>query len=74
MKFLIPFKYISRFSVHPCDQEDKGGCEQVCTKNDDLAVCGCNQGYKVSTTDPKKCTASKSKTFSKFLIISIYNV
>ena len=48
------------FSVHPCDQEDKGGCEHLCTKKDDLAVCVCNKGYKVSTTDPKKCEKGKS--------------
>ena len=44
--------------VHPCDQENKGGCEQLCTKKDDQAVCGCNEGYRVAT-DPKKCEKSK---------------
>ena len=46
--------------MHPCDLKDKGGCEQVCTKKDDQAVCGCNEGFKVSTTDPKKCEKGKS--------------
>ena len=45
--------------IHSCDLKDKAGCEQVCTKKDDLAVCGCNDGFKVSTTDPKKCEKSK---------------
>ena len=34
----------------------KGGCEHVCTNNGTEAVCSCNEGYKVSTEDDKKCT------------------
>ena len=45
--------------VHPCDKPTKGGCEQVCDKKGDEALCGCKEGYKVSAEDKSKCTKSK---------------
>ena len=44
------------FSVHPCDQPDKAGCEQVCNKEGDEGKCDCNEGYK---PNGKKCEKSK---------------
>ena len=41
--------------MHPCDKDDKAGCEQVCNKKGDEALCGCEEGYKVSEDDANKC-------------------
>ena len=52
-KIIIYIKFIS--AVHPCDQASKGGCDDTCTKNGDLAVCSCTKtGYKLHT-DEKTC-------------------
>lgn len=51
LTILIPL-----FSVHPCDQPDKGGCEQICNKKGDEGQCGCNEGYKL--VDGKTCEKS----------------
>ena len=29
------------FSVHPCDKDTKGGCQQTCNKDGDKAKCSC---------------------------------
>ena len=29
------------FPVHPCDQPSRGGCNQVCNKAGDVAICSC---------------------------------
>ena len=45
------------FSVHPCDQPGKGGCEQICNKKGDEGQCGCNEGFKL--IDGKTCEKSR---------------
>ena len=46
---------ITLLIVHPCDQGDKGGCEDVCNINGDQAVCSCSKpGYQLHS-DGKKC-------------------
>ena len=41
--------------VHPCDKETKGGCDQICNKDGDDAVCACNEpDYKLAE-DGKSC-------------------
>ena len=50
--------FISK-KIHPCDESDRGGCDHVCNKDRDDAVCSCNRGYKVSNRDPKKCRKLK---------------
>ena len=42
-------------SVHPCDMDNSGGCDQICTKKGHEAVCSCKNGFQVSKTDAKKC-------------------
>ena len=48
--------------AHPCDKtsvgKKNGGCDQKCTKNDVVAVCSCNEGYKLAE-DKKTCIKSK---------------
>ena len=37
--------------VHPCDEANNGGCDQVngvCIKNGEVAVCSCNPGYLIT--------------------------
>ena len=46
-------------SVHPCDKDDKGGCEQVCEKKGEEAVCKCNEGFKPTEEDANKCEEGK---------------
>ena len=47
--------YNSLLIVHPCDQPDKGGCNQTCTKNGNKAVCSCSSpGFKLNS-DGKSC-------------------
>ena len=46
---------ICLLSVHPCDKETKGGCDQICNKDGDDAVCSCNEpDYKLGE-DGKSC-------------------
>ena len=45
--------------MHPCDKAEKGGCEQICNKKGEKALCGCNDGFKVSTEDSTQCVPSK---------------
>ena len=59
----IKFSYLIFSVIHPCDQEEKGGCEQICAKNGAVAQCSCNEGFKTSTTDPKKCEESKAPVY-----------
>ena len=43
------------FTVHPCDQASKGGCEDTCTKNGDKAECSCSKpGFELNS-DKKSC-------------------
>ena len=44
----------SLLSVHPCERQDNGGCQQKCTKIGSLGVCACNEGYKINE-DKKTC-------------------
>ena len=41
-------------AVHPCDNDDKNGCEQTCTKKGEEAVCECGPGF-ILNVDGKKC-------------------
>jgi len=41
--------------VHPCDQSNKGGCDDSCTKNGDEAVCRCSQPNFQLHSDGKTC-------------------
>jgi len=41
--------------VHPCDVGN-GGCEQVCVKDGDNAVCFCEEGFELAPDD-KSCIA-----------------
>ena len=54
------------YLVHPCDDEDYGGCSQVCKKNGTEAVCECNAGFKVDPNNPKECTRGKN-------VITVYD-
>ena len=42
-------------SVHPCDKTNKAGCEQLCKKKGDEAVCKCKPGFKLAK-NRKNCT------------------
>ena len=41
-------------SVHPCDEEDNGGCEETCVKKGMTAECTCPKGYTLAE-DKKAC-------------------
>ena len=43
------------FSVHPCDKENKGGCDQTCNKEDEKAVCSCAAPEFKLGEDGKSC-------------------
>ena len=43
--------------VHPCDRPDKGGCEDICNKVEELAVCTCSEGFEL--TDQNTCEPSE---------------
>ena len=45
--------------VHPCDKEDKAGCEQVCEKKGTEAVCKCTEGFELEA-DGKFCKEGES--------------
>ena len=45
------------FTVHPCDKETKGGCDQVCNKDGEKAKCGCNEGFRL--VDETTCEKSE---------------
>ena len=53
--FLIFF-----YTVHPCDKENKGGCEQVCNKDGKKPKCSCTPAtdYKLND-DGVSCDPSK---------------
>ena len=44
--------------VHPCDNEDNGGCQHVCEKVALKAVCKCNKNFELAQ-DKKKCNEGK---------------
>ena len=52
-KINIYRKFIS--TVHPCDQANKGGCNDTCTKNGDQADCSCTKTGHILHTDGKNC-------------------
>ena len=33
--------FLSLYAAHPCDQPKRGGCQHICRKNGDKAVCAC---------------------------------
>ena len=80
---LLPFKtranylplsellYDFFFTVHPCDKDTKGGCDQICNKDGDDAVCACMKGYETNDGG-KTCTKSKS-LFFEILLGSLFS-
>ena len=48
------------FLVHPCDKPNRGGCEQICKKKGDGAVCQCKAGFILSE-DGKQCDPGKER-------------
>ena len=52
--------------VHPCDRDNKGGCEQVCEKDGAKAKCGCKEGFEI-TDDGITCKKGKFNTFRRFI-------
>ena len=44
--------------VHPCDEEEKGGCEDICEKKGAKASCKCRAGYALEE-DGKSCEKGK---------------
>ena len=45
------------FPVHPCDKEH-GGCEQICQKKGNEALCKCRPGFLLAE-DGKRCNPGK---------------
>ena len=43
------------FSVHPCDKDTKGGCDQTCNKDGDKAKCSCTPVDFKLGEDGKSC-------------------
>ena len=54
-RFILFLTYPLHFIVHPCDQEENGGCEHLCEKVGSKAVCKCNKNFKLDK-DGKNCT------------------
>lgn len=50
-------------SVHPCDDEEYGGCSHICEKDGDEAVCKCPPLMKLIKPDNKKCEPGRSRIF-----------
>ena len=50
-------------SVHPCDRENNGGCDQICIKAKKKSKCGCREGFHLL---PDQLTCDKSKYFGSF--------
>ena len=46
--------------MHPCDKPSKGGCEQMCEKMGNEAICKCNAGYTLEA-DGQSCSEGKYK-------------
>ena len=51
--------------VHECDKPTKGGCEQICTKKGDEAICKCKTPEFKLSTDGKSCDKGRN-----FLIVA----
>lgn len=45
--------------VHPCDLEDRDGCQHHCNKKGMETICSCNLGF-VLNEDEKRCDKSES--------------
>jgi len=43
---------------HPCDQQNRGGCNQICQKDGTRAICGCKENYELDT-DKRTCLRKK---------------
>lgn len=43
-----------QFLVHPCDEANNGGCNQICNKRKEKHECSCETGF-VLTEDKKTC-------------------
>ena len=49
-----------RISVHPCDKESNGGCQDICNKEEgDDYHCSCNPPGDYELVDGKTCKKSK---------------
>ena len=48
--------YLTNFLslVHPCDEENNGGCSQICNKLNRKHTCSCEAGY-ILEDDKKTC-------------------
>lgn len=48
--------YLTNFLslVHPCDEENNGGCSQICNKLNRKHTCSCEAGY-ILEDDKKAC-------------------
>ena len=40
--------------VHPCDEANRGGCQHICLKRNNMAVCKCKLGFTLEE-DGKSC-------------------
>ena len=46
-------------SVHPCDKDTKGGCDQTCNKDGEKAKCSCTPVDFKLGEDGKTCDPGK---------------
>ena len=44
-----------QFLVHPCDEANNGGCNQICNKKNEKHECSCETGF-VLAEDKKTCS------------------
>ena len=61
-----------KFIWDPCDEATKGGCEQICNKDGDNAVCACDSQHFLNV-DGTSCDESRLLIILKFSSISIFN-
>ena len=47
-------------TVHPCDEEDNGGCSDKCDKDGDEAKCSCPELMELIKPDNKICKPGNS--------------
>ena len=65
----VSFLIFSHLLEHPCDKEDNGGCQQICTENGKDYKCSCKEGFKLNT-DMTSCTKGMLLTTSIALIVT----
>lgn len=69
MLFICFFISSSFFSlVHPCDQEDKSVCSQICNKKGIGFECTCEEEYEFAV-DGKTCVKGKIVYWKLFSMI-----